>query len=223
MTHFGALGVLCAVLGTSLLGAGELSTYRGFQFGMDLSAAAKQAGVEASDARLVYQRPAVIQELEWQPSVVRNSRNTDPIRDGLLCFYKSELFRIVVTYDRDRVEGMTPDDMIVAISATYGIATRPKAEIAYHSNYAEVAPVLARWEDARYSYNLVRSGYGDSFAMVMYSKRLDALATAAITEAARLYATEAPERAIEATRKQQQDDRLALDKARQVNAPNFRP
>jgi hypothetical protein len=223
MTHFGALRVLCGVLGTSLLGAGELSTYRGFQFGMDLSAAAKQAGVEASEARLVHQRPAVIQELEWQPSVFRNSRSADPIRDGLLSFYKGELFRIVVTYDRDRVEGMTPDDMIVAVSATYGIATRPKAEIAYHSNYAEVAPVLARWEDSQYSYNLVRSGYGDSFAMVMYSKRLDALAAAAIAEAARLDATEAPERAIEATRKQQQDDRFALDKARLVNAPNFRP
>jgi hypothetical protein len=223
MIPFRALGVLCGVLGTSLLSAGELSTYRGFQFGMNLTAAAKQAGVKASEARLVHQRPAVIQELEWQPSIFRNTRAADPIKDGLLCFYDSELFRIVVTYDRDRVEGMTPDDMVAAISTIYGIATRPKAEIAYHSNYAEVAPVLARWEDSQYSYNLVRSGYGDSFAMVMYSKRLATLAAAAITEAVRLDATEAPERAIEARRKQQQDDRLALEKARLVNAPIFRP
>ena len=82
--------------------------------------------------------------------------------------------------------------MIAAISSTYGIATRPKADIAYHSNYAEMAQVIARWQDSQYSFNLVRSGYGDSFALVMYSKRLDALAAAAITEAARLDATEAP-------------------------------
>ena len=69
----------------------------------------------------------------------------------------------------------------------------------------------------------MRSGYGDSFALVMYSKRLDALAAAAITEAVRLDATEAPERAIEASRKQEQEDRLALEKARSVNAPNFQP
>ena len=50
---------------------------------------------------------------------------------------------------------MTADDMIAAISATYGIATRPNAEIAYHSNYAEVAPVIARWQDSAV---LVQSG-----------------------------------------------------------------
>jgi hypothetical protein len=222
MTPFRALGISCGLLGTSLLGAVELSTYRGFQFGMDLAAAAKQAGVKPSEARLVHQRPAVIQELDWQPSVFR-SRDTDPLKSGLLCFYQNELFRIVVTYERDKVEGMTPDDMIAAISTTYGIPTRPNAEIAYHSNYAEVATVIARWEDSQYSYNLVRSGYGDSFALVMYSKRLDALAATAITEAVRLDTAEAPERASEATRKQQQDDRLALEKARSVNAPNFRP
>jgi hypothetical protein len=222
MTPFQALGISCGLLGTSLLGAAELSTYRGFQFGMDLAAAAKQAGVKPSEARLVHQRPAVIQELDWQPSVFR-SRDTDPLKSGLLCFYQNELFRIVVTYERDKVEGMTSDDMIAAISTTYGIPTRPNAEIAYHSNYAEVATVIARWEDSQYSYNLVRSGYGDSFALVMYSKRLDALAATAITEAVRLDAAEAPERASEATRKQQQDDRLALEKARSVNAPNFRP
>ena len=158
-------------------------------------------GIKASEAKIVHQRPAVMQELEWQPSGFRTSDDADPIRDGLLCFYNGELYRIVVTYDRDRVEGMTADDMIAAISTTYGIATRPKVEIAYHSNYAEVAPVLARWEDSEYSYNLVRSGYGDSFGLVMYSKRLDALAAAAITEAVRLDAVEAPQRAIEAARK----------------------
>jgi len=223
MTGLRTLGLSCGVLATSLLGAGDLSTYRGFQFGMDLSLAAKQAGMKPSEARLVHERPAMIQELEWQPDRFRQSSDADPIKDRLLCFYKSELFRIVVTYDRDRVEGMTPNDMIGAISTTYGIATRPKAEIAYHSNYAEVAPVIARWEDSQYSYNLVRSGDGSSFGMVMYSKRLQALAAAAILEAVRLDATEAPQREIEAKRKQQGDDRLALEKARSVNAPNFRP
>ena len=217
------LGLWSAILGASLLNAGELSSYRGFQFGMDLTAAAKHVGVNASEARVVHSRPAVIQELDWQPGLFPSSHDADPMKDGLLCFYNSELFRIIITYDRNRVAGMTVDDIISAISATYGSATRPKAEIAYHSNYGEVAPVLARWEDSQYSYNLVRSGYGDSYAMVMYSKRLDGLATAAITDAIRLDAAEAPERAIEAKRKQRDEDRLALEKARAANAPNFRP
>ncbi len=223
MILFRLLGLSGVLFSSSLLGAAELSTYRDFQFGMDLTAAAKQIGMKPSEATIVHHRPAVIQELGWEPNSLRASGTTDSIRDGRLGFFNSELYRIAVTYDRDRVEGMTADDMIDAISTTYGNATRPKVEIAYHSNYAEVAPVLARWEDSAYSYNLVRSGYGDSFGLVMYSKRLEALAATAIAEAVRLDAKEAPQRAMEAARKQQQEETSALDKARSTNASSFKP
>jgi hypothetical protein len=223
MTGFRIAGLLCGVLAPSLLSASDLSNYRGFQFGMDLSIAARQAGMESSEARLVHHRPAMIQELDWQPRGSGSSVDGDSVQNGLLRFYNNELFRIVITYDRDRVKGMTPEDMIGAISTTYGIATRPKVEVAYHSNYGDVASVLARWEDSVYSYNLVRSGYGDSFAMVMYSKRLDALAAAAIAESVRLDVADAPQREIEALRMQQAADQVALEKARSVNAPTFRP
>ena len=145
------------------------------------------------------------------------------MKDGLLSFYNGELFRIIVTYDRYKIEGMSADDMIQAISATYGPATKPTAEIAYHSNYAEVAPVLARWEDSEYSYDLVRTGDRSSFALILYSKKLETLAMASIVEAARLDADEAPQRELDKQKKRDDDDRLALDKARAVNKPNFRP
>jgi hypothetical protein len=223
MTVRRLLGISCALLCTSTLAGAELSTYRQLQFGMDVSAAAKQTGMKASEATVVHRRPALIQELGWQPNSFSTSGKSDSIKYGRLGFYNNELYRIVVTYDRDRVEGMTADDMIAAISTTYGKATTPKVEIAYESNYAEVAQVLARWENSEYSYNLVRSGYGDSFALVMYSKRLDALAATAIAESIRLDAKEAPQRAMDAARKQKQDETSALDKARQANAPVFRP
>lgn len=38
--------ILSAILGTSLLYAGDLSNYRGFQSGMNLSVAVKQAGMK---------------------------------------------------------------------------------------------------------------------------------------------------------------------------------
>ncbi|MBK5295141.1 MAG: hypothetical protein JJE04_26125 [Acidobacteriia bacterium] len=129
--------VLCAVLAGSLTGA-DFSNYRGMQFGMDLTAAAKQGGVKATEARLIHQRPAL---------------------------------------------------MIEAISAAYGAATRPAVEIAYRSGYGDAGEVLARWDSA-YSYNRLRTGDRSSFAMVLYSKRLDALARTAISEAVRLDAHE---------------------------------
>ncbi len=44
----------------------------------------------------------------------------------------------------------------------------------------------ARWEDNEYWYNLVESGDRSSFALILYSKRLQTLAEAAIVEAVRL-------------------------------------
>jgi hypothetical protein len=212
-------------LGTSVFYGKDFSQYRGYQFGMPLSAAAEQAGLNPSDAKVVHQRPAVIQELMWRlESPLRaESAKTDPVRDILLRFYSGELFQIVVTYDRYKVQGLTPDDIIRTLSLTYGAATKPTTEILFHSNYGEVAPVLARWEDADYSYNLVRTGDRYSYAMVLYSKRLDALAQRAIVEAARLDAMEAPQKAIDLEKKQAADTQLMLDKARSLNLPNFRP
>jgi hypothetical protein len=219
------LGILFGVAGIALLHAEDFSSYRGFQFGMSLSAAAKQAGTKPSEAKSVHQRPALIQELEWQP---RSSAPTDPqkaeaVKDGLLYFLNDQLYRVVVTYDRYRIEGMTAEDMIAAISTTYGPATRPTAEVAYHSYYGDSAAVIARWEDAEYSYNLVKTGDHSSYALVLYSKRLDVLAQTAVVEAARLDAQEAPQREIDKQKKQEEDEQIVLDKARSANKPNFRP
>jgi len=220
MTNFRALAMplVCAALGAVTLHAGDFASYRGMQFGMNVSAAAKLAGENPANARTLHQRPAVIQEIDWHP---RSSLTTDPVKEGSLEFFNGELFRMVVTYDRYKVEGMTAEDMIEIISATYGTSTRPTGEVAYHSIYGEVAPIVARWEDSQYAYNLVRTG--DSFALVLYSKRLDGLAQAAVTESVRLEAQEAPQRELDKQKKQADEEHLALEKARLLNKPNFRP
>ena len=67
----GTIGILGGALGTSMLYARGLSSYRRFQFGMNLQAAAKQAGMNPPDATVVHQQAALIQEL-------------NPERNGLL-------------------------------------------------------------------------------------------------------------------------------------------
>ncbi len=219
-----AIPLLCAVLGTPMIRAADFSSYRGLQFGMNLSSAAKQAGISPTEAKTVHQRPAVIQEIDHRyGSLSADRTEADPVRDSVLYFFNGELFRMVVTYDRFKTEGMTAEDMIQGISVTYGTATRPSAEIAYHSDYGEIAPVIARWEDPQYAYNLVRSGDQTSFALILYSKRLDALAQAAINEAVRLDALEAPQREIEQQKRHDDEQRLSLEKARSANKANFRP
>jgi hypothetical protein len=216
--------ILGPLLWTSLLCAGDFSSYRGFRFGTSLEAAQKQIG--ASEAELVHQRPAVIQELTWWPrSPYRQEDATrlDPLREGLLRFYNGELFQIIATYERQSVEGMTEADLVKAISLAYGTSTKPGGDIAYHSNYGELARVLARWEDAEHSASLIRTGDGTSFALILSQKRLVALAQAAIAESARLDALGAPQRAIDLKKQQEADRRRMLDEARSANISNFRP
>jgi hypothetical protein len=221
--------ISCSVLLTSLTHAQDLSRYRDFQFGMNLPTVAKQADLKQSDAKAVHQRPAIIEELEWRPqSFLRTSPQPqgDPVKDVLFSFYNGELFRMVVNYDPDRTQGLTNDDMVGAISATYGTASRPTAKTISFSSaqgYSETEKVMARWEDSQYSFNLFRSSYQPSFGMVVFSKRLDALARLAVVEAIRRDEQEAPQREIERQKKEDQETRATEEKARLSNKEHFRP
>jgi hypothetical protein len=166
----------------------------------------------------------MIQLLDFQPNLFHSAAaKGDPVSAISLSFLDGELFRMAVVYDRYKVEGMTTEDMIQALSASYGTATTPKAEIAYHSYYAESAMVIARWEDSQYSYNLIRAEDRSTFAMVLYSKALDARAQTAIIEAARLDALEAPQKETDRVSKQAEENQLEQEKARLANKASFRP
>jgi hypothetical protein len=196
------------VLSASSIHAHDLSSYRDFQFGMNLSSVAKQAGMKLAEAKMLHQRPAMIQELWWQRSSGESSPLTDPVSEVVFSFYNGDLFRMVVTYDRYRTEGLTDDDMIEAISAKYGIVARPVATIILFSSsqiYNENEKVLALWEDSQYSYNLYRSPNQHTFGILIFSKRLDTLAQAAIVEAIRLDNQEAPQRENEPQEKEKEN------------------
>ena len=223
------ISIFWVVLSTPLTHAQDLSRYREFQFGMNVVAVAKQADVKPSEARVIHPRPAVIQELEWRPQrFLASSPQVDPVKEILFSFYNGELFRMLVNYDQHKTEGLTDEDMVEAISAKYGIATRPDAKImlllasSFHV-YNDSEKVIARWEDTQYSFNLFRSSYQPTFGMLVFSKPLDASARAATVEAIRLDEQEAPQREIERQKKQDEEVRAAQEKARPVNKVNFRP
>ncbi|MGH9427430.1 MAG: hypothetical protein ACRD2L_14150 [Terriglobia bacterium] len=222
-----ALSVVCTLLWTHLIEGQDLSRYREFQFGMSLPAVAKKAGVKPSDAKAVHQRPAIIQELQWRPQhFLSASPQSDPLKDVLFSFYNGELFRMVVNYDPDKTQGLTNDDLVRAMSATYGIATRPSAKTISFSSaqgYSETEKILARWEDAQYSFNLFRSSYQPNFGMIVFSKQMDALARLAIVNSIRLDQQEAPQRDVERQQKEDRENRASEEKARLANKDNFRP
>jgi hypothetical protein len=207
------------LLFSPVLAAADLSIYRGFQFGMSLNAAVKHSGMDPSEVKTTHERPARIQELTWSP--VRFSlSDTDPVAKVLLTFYNGQLSHMIVDYDVTKTKGLTWEDIIGAVSAKYGPPTQPTGSFVLPSRFSvEPMDVVARWEDADYSCDLVVNAYDSALELVMFSKRLNALADAAVAEGAQLNTQEAPER----LRQQEQNAASDLDKNRVVNKANFRP
>jgi hypothetical protein len=232
MMRLRTLGIACLSVG-ALYGAdsadlsrSDLSQYRGLRLGSSLAVAAKAAGMEPSEAKAIHSHPALIQELEWQPRKSYSANYaTEPVKEVALSFYDGQLYRMTAKYDRFRTEGMTPEDLIAAISQVYGTAARPVAEtmLIESSVYPQPVDVLARWEDAEYSCNLVRPDGAADFSMILFSKRLNELANVANIEAAKLDEQEAPQRDAALLKTQEQEQQLLLDKARLANKPSFRP
>jgi hypothetical protein len=204
--------------------AGDLSKYRDVQLGTDVPTVAKQVGASLTQAKVIHSRPALIQELEWSPRPLGPSSQTESVKEVIFSFYDGELFRIAIEYDPYETEGMTVDDFVKGISATFGTAEKPAAtaKIA-QSPDGDQAGVVARWQDPQYRFDLIRSAYGPGFRLIGMLKRLEAPAQAAITEATRLDDQEAPQRDAARISSEKEVERTRLEKARLLNTPNFRP
>jgi hypothetical protein len=202
-----------------LILAADLSTYRQFHFGMDLPAATKQSGLTAPDSKVITRRPALVETLEWQP---QRAALPNSVENVVLTFYNDQLFRMVINYQRLRTEGMTTEDMIDSISSTYGTPTRPDVTVVLPSYNDEKVKVLARWEDADYSLNLVHS-FMASYTLIAVSKPLEASALSALAESLKLDREEAPAKELLRNEKEATDAKAALDKARVANKAGFRP
>jgi len=211
------------------LRAEDPSSYRGFRLGMTVLAVATQAGLPVTAAKVVFERPLLIQELEWRPPAAASSTGALPERDSvarvIFGFCNDELYRIVVGYDAERTEGLTEQDLVEALSAAYGPARTPVARIITSSasqSYADTESVTARWEDASASVNLFRPTYRSNFGLVIFSKSLAPLARVGIDEAIRLARLDAPRREAAEQKARDETERLSHAKARAANKTAFR-
>jgi hypothetical protein len=202
----------------------DLSKYRNFQLGADLTTVSAQAGEKATQAKLIASRPARVQELEWLPQSAGSSSQTEAAKTVLFSFYNGQLYQITVDYDRYRIEGLTADDIVEAVSQAYGAnATHPVPGKAVEASYTNAEEVVARWEDAEYRIDLIRLRYGPPFRLVATVKSLAATVQAALLEAKRLDNLDAPQRESARAADEAQTERARLDKIRLVNKPTFRP
>jgi len=217
--------ILCFVvllLTAPLLRAQDLSKYRHFTLGMSLTKVLERTEQRVADVKVVHSRPALVQEINWwPPSVPGASFQSDTVEQILFSFYNGELFKISVAYNQTSTEGLTEEDMVKSISTKYGPPTYIALAIDFATNdrYDVTQKPVASWEDAQYSFNLVRSSFTDHLGLIIYSKRVNAEAELAIVEAVKLEEQDGPQREAERQKKQLDD----LEVARQKNRKIFRP
>ena len=202
--------------------AQDLSKYRNFSFGMTVADISKQIDQKPANAAVLYERPALIQELTWWPPQPYDlSRPAEPVDQILFSFYDGALYRMLVTYEDAATKGLNEEDMIRVVSAKYGSATRPVAAVVNfptNPSYRATEKVIARWENSQYSLNLVRS-YTDAFAIVMFTKEVNAQAGISIAESVKLEQQQAPQKQAARDKKDAED----LELERQKNIKTLRP
>jgi hypothetical protein len=203
-----------------------VSRYRGYVLDSTLESVVATSGARTTDVKTIHERPAKIQELEWRaPYVSSGNALADPVRGIVFTFLDDALYQVIVSYDRDRTDGLTNNDIIGTLTAAYGPpvlrsakqpSTRPAA--AHPDTIA-----LAQWETAQASLTLVRGTYTPEFQLILLSKPLGLRARNATREAIRLDAAEAPQRDMDQRKKEAAAASAAREQTRAMNKAAFRP
>lgn len=208
------------LLSAPLTRAQDISKYRQFSLGASLAEISKQIDQRPSDAAVIQPSPATIQQMEWWPVPLNFLTKSEPVQKVTFSFYNGTLYKIEATYDGDATAGLTAVDMIRAISASYGPATKVASESASHSEAAYgVVEAIAQWEDTKYSVTLSRDPSLSTFQLVVLSKQLNDQAEASAIEAAKQQRADAPQNEIARGQKAAAD----LETQRQANLKAFRP
>jgi hypothetical protein len=227
---FGITGIALLLSAAALSGQTK-PHYRDFMLGSDLLSVSSQVKTSAADVRIVHQRPALIQDLQWRaPYFVTDSNQPrkDPVQQITFSFYNDQLYRMAIDYDRQRIEGMTDADVIAALTDVYGAATTPTPKSKTTSTFASSIDVasgtpISQWGNAEYSVVLFRSSFSSGYQVVVTSTPLEALARSADAEAARLDEREAPLREIARQKQEADTAHASQEKARAANKATFRP
>src|SRR6185295_8488373 len=179
---------VAALVSVSPALAQDLSRYRTYVLESSLEAVIAASGARAADVKVLHERPARIQELDWRPAYTGAfAAQPDPVRQITFTFVDEALYQVVVTYDRDRTDGLTNADVIESLTATYGatvpVPPRSRTTTTDETRYDTIA--VARWESAAASLTLFRAAYTPELQLVLVSKPLEARALNAIREAKR--------------------------------------
>jgi hypothetical protein len=199
----------------------SLSVYRMLRLGDGVGTVVTRLQLAAADVKVLYQDPALVQELTWRPhrfvsgSVVVD----DPLSQMVLTFHADRLTRIVATYDRERTQGLTDEDLVEVLSDTYGAPLLEEM----HRSVQPSRRNIATWMDDQNRVLLWREDYPRLVGLTITLMADDIKLQSTMSGGARLAAIGAPDRA-----RAVQEEAAAALKARDArirleNKAKFKP
>jgi hypothetical protein len=221
-----AVGLLLTVSGAPA-SAQDPFKYRDYTLGSSLNEMVAIDEPRITSPKTLHTRPGVIQQFAWRAPYT-GPHGDDPVRDVVLTFFNDALYQIVVSYERDRTTGLTTEDVVRLLSATYGQPLLRDGRTATHAVDVDVSPdmaLVAQWEDAGAVVSLWRSrlSFWPQFQLALVSRSLNAEARQAIVQAQRLDALAAPQRERDRRAEDAAARAVAEQKARETNRATFRP
>ena len=204
--------------------APSLSQYRDVNLGDTVDMVVERLQVPSSNIKVLYEEPRLVQEIVWRPHrfVSGTVVVPDPLTEMVLTFHNDRLARIVVTYDRDKTQGLTDADLLELLTDTYGPpllqSTTPETLTATNPRRR-----IASWADAHSRLLLWREEYPRLVGLTITATPADADLQNTLAEGARLAALGAPARARE---KQAAAAAVIMERENQIRLENklkFKP
>jgi hypothetical protein len=216
----------CIVMAVCTVSSAELTRYREFELGASV-ATVTAVTQNAARVKIVHNRPALLQQLEWRPRYMTGApqADRDSIGEVVFSFVDDQLFQMSIAYAQDRTSGLTDEDMVGSLTAVYGAPSSPSPRTRTTSSLIALdAPVvIAEWRHAETTVVLQRKEYSDSFFLVITSLPLDIVARKAQATAVAMDQRDAPVREAALLKKQADDQKAAAETTRSTNKKGFKP
>ncbi len=221
----GGVSAACVVLAVWTASAAELSRYREFELGSSVAAVTAVTLSAERDLKILHSRPALLQEVTWQPRYMTGAPVADrnSIGEMVFSFVDDRLFKMTVVYERGRTTGLTNADMIAALTELYGAPTGKAAPPRAAADALDTAAVIAEWRREDTHMSLRRGRYNESFSLVITSVSLDAIARKAQASALVMDVREAPAREAALSKKRADEQRQVEEQTRTTNKKVFTP
>jgi hypothetical protein len=220
---FVLIGAAFLALPTSAHSA--LSQYRGLTLGDSIMVVVERLQAAATDVKSVHEGSIVVQQLTWRPHRFISGTTVEPdaLAEMVLTFHQGRLARIAVIYDRERMVGLTDEDVLVAMRGVYGAPLLVGTPTQPPDGPVAARRTIGRWEDADAVLVVWREQFPNRVGLTITSIAGDAALVEAVAEGLRRETADAParessRRAAEAAAIQARDEKIRLE-----NRAKFKP